>query len=110
MNDFSFALTAIALVLAIGGCLFAAVTAAAVRELRDRLQSLPVSRLLSLDKSVQDTQEVLAELAQRVKMMKVRSAVNHVRRGDQGEPDARLDPEAWRNWKNAQLRAGEFNS
>lgn len=109
MNAFSIVLIATSLALSLGACLFAARIAVRVQGLADQLQRLPVSQLLSLAKSVTETQDVLSELAQRVKMMKVRNAVNHVKRGDTDEPDARLDPEGWRRWKNAQLRAGEFN-
>lgn len=110
MSGFFIALIATSWVLSVAACLFAARIAARVQELADQLQRLPVSQLQSLAKSVTETQDVLSELAQRVKMMKVRNAVHHVKRGESDEPDARLDPEAWRRWKNAQLRAGEFNS
>jgi len=107
---FSTAFTVIGLILSAAACLFAARAAARAQELQDRLTVLPWSQLQSLASSLTDTQETLTELANRVKMMRVRNAVRHTDDSKNGEPDARLDPERWRIWKNAQLRAGEFNT
>jgi len=110
VTDFSTVFTVISLLLSAVAILFAALSAVRVRELQDRLTVLPWSQLQSLASSLTDTQETLAELAQRVKMMKVRNAVRHTDRDNDGEPDAKSDPERWRTWKNAQLRAGQFNT
>lgn len=68
------------------------------------------SQARSITTSLTEWQEVVAQLANSVKMTKVRKALTHTDRDKGGEPDARSDPEAWRAWKNAQLRAGQFNS
>ena len=77
---------------------------AGAESLPGKLRSLP-SRVESLEDSLAETQLALAEVANRVKMQKVRNAANHVKR-ETGEPDAASDPEAWRAWKNKQLRGG----
>jgi len=64
----------------------------------------------SLSQRLSECESTLSLLANKVKMMRVRSAVTHLDRDKGGEPDAKSDPERWRAWKNAQLRAGEFNS
>jgi hypothetical protein len=84
-------------------------SAARVQELQ---QAFPSFRKLDaelLNQRVNECEETLSLLANKVKMTKVRNAVTHVNRDKGGEPDARLDPEAWRTWKNAQLRSGQFN-
>jgi len=67
------------------------------------------SRVQSIITSHESWQELVTELARSVKMAKVRRGISS-NGSTQGEPDAKSDPERWRAWKNAQLRAGEFNS
>ena len=62
-----------------------------------------------LEQRLSEFEQTLSLLANRLKMTRVRNAVTHTERDKGGEPDAKLYPEAWRTWKNAQLRAGQFN-
>lgn len=67
------------------------------------------SRVQSIITSHESWQELVTELARSVKMAKVRRGISE--NGSKGgEPDPKADPEAWRAWKNASLRPGEFNS
>lgn len=84
---------------------FAARIASHARELpQARLRSVE-SRTESLVASLNDLQSTMEVLANRVKMQRVRNFAMHAVKSD-GEPDAATDPEGWRAWKNAQLRAG----
>jgi hypothetical protein len=60
--------------------------------------------------SLTELESVVASIAHSIKMTKVRKALTHTDRDKGGEPDAKSDPEAWRAWKNAQLRAGVYNN
>jgi hypothetical protein len=62
-----------------------------------------------LETRLSEYESTLSLLANRLKMTKVRNATMHLERDKGGEPDAASDPEGWRRWKNAQLRAGQFN-
>lgn len=62
-----------------------------------------------LEQRLSELEQTLSLLANKLKMTRVRNAVTHTDRDKKGEPDAKSDPEAWRTWKNAQLRAGQFN-
>jgi len=103
--------SAIASAMCLLGCLFVARSAARDSgSLHKRISSCE-STAQSVIISQREWQEVVTDLANQIKMTKVRKALNHTggtRPG--GEPDPKLDPEAWRAWKNAQLRAGQFNS
>lgn len=76
--------------------------------LRRKVTSIE-SGMQSVITSHESWQEVVTDLARSVKMAKVRKGIS-TQSGVNGEPDAKSDPEAWRAWKNAQLRAGVFNS
>lgn len=103
------ALSAIVCLGCLVGTLFAARNASHAQEsLRRRLRSCE-STTQSVITSQAEWQEVVANLANQVKMTKVRKALNHTDRDKGGEPDAKSDPEGWRAWKNAQLRAGVYN-
>lgn len=65
------------------------------------------SRVLLIERSVNDQGEVLTELANRVKMMKVRSAVRHGTMTDD-RPDPYKDPDAWRKAMNLELAKGRI--
>jgi hypothetical protein len=97
----SVALSLFALVIS----LYAARTANRLSAWRRANKESRASELQSLRDLIDEQGRALLEVANRVKMQRVRNAANHVR-GSQGEPDARTDPDAWRNWKNAQLRNG----
>jgi hypothetical protein len=84
-------------------------SAARVWELQQALQSFKPLAAQSLETRLNELEQTLSLVANRVKMTKVRNAVTHTDRDKDGEPDAKSDPERWRAWKNAQLRAGQFN-
>lgn len=109
MSAFSIALSVVALVFSLLTGLLLARVASRVQELRDLVARLPVSRLESLAASQAELAETMEQLANRVKMQRVRNAANHATGVRSGEPDARTDPEGWRAWKNAQLRTGVVN-
>lgn len=88
----------------------AARNAAAVQELQRAFQGFKRWDGRLLEQRLNECEETLSLVANRVKMTRVRNAVTHAERDKGGEPDARSDPEAWRAWKNAQLRAGVYNS
>ena len=85
-------------------------SAARVWVLQRRLDDFKTLDARLLETRLSEFEETLSLLANRVKMTRVRNAVTHAERDKGGEPDAKSDPEAWRAWKNAQLRAGVFNS
>jgi len=87
----------------------AARSAVAVQELRQAFQVLKRSDSKSFETRLDEYEKTLSLLANKLKMTKVRNAITHINRDSDGEPDAKSDPEAWRAWKNAQLRAGQFN-
>ena len=66
------------------------------------------SQLQLLQRSQNDQAEVLTELSNRVKMMKVRNSLRHGDK-DSAEPDPYKDPDGWRNMMNRKLAAAKFN-
>ena len=84
-------------------------TAGRVLELQLAFQRFKPLDAQSLEQRLSEFEQTLSLLANRLKMTRVRNAVTHTERDKGGEPDAKSDPEAWRTWKNAQLRAGVFN-
>jgi hypothetical protein len=84
--------------------LFAVRRASRVAELpQARLHSVEL-RLGSVESSLPEMAATISTVANSVKMARVRGASLHAV-GSHGEPDARTDPEGWRAWMNAQLRA-----
>jgi hypothetical protein len=65
------------------------------------------SKLLLLERSVNDQQEVLTELANRVKMMKVRNSLRHTSDPD-AMPDPYTAPDEWRKKMNLKLAMGRI--
>lgn len=59
--------------------------------------------------SVTEWQEVTQDLANQVKMHKVRKALKHSDPDASRAPDPRIDPEGWRAWQNRNLKPGVFN-
>lgn len=105
--------SALTAVLSLVLALWSARTARAALALSQVVRALPESQLQSLRDSIAELTQNQLDFANRLKMSKVRAAVRHADKSNgsaSGEPDARMDPEAWRAWKNAQLRAGTFNS
>jgi hypothetical protein len=104
-------LSVILCVLCLVGCLSVARNATRESEsVRRRLRSCE-SRLESIEHSLDDWKQTTLDLANQLKMRKVRAATTHSsgERGRTGEPDARVDPEGWRAWQNKQLRTGVVN-
>lgn len=110
MSDFSFALSVTACFLSVLAMICAVVIAVRVRELQDELTRFPVSRLRSVEQSLTDTQDALTEVANRVKMMKVRSAANHSDPDKRGLPDPYKDPDGWRKAMNARLHGAKIGA
>lgn len=105
-------LSALSFILSIAACLFAARRATQRPELQGRWRSSTDLRLASLETSRDELSATLADLANRVKMMRVRTAVNHVQaakgdaqvpRSPDDEPDPKTEPDRWREWMNARL-------
>lgn len=67
------------------------------------------SRLESLRASLDDVTTTLTDLANRVKMQRVRTVVNHGN-GKDADPDPYKDPEAWRKMMNLRIAANKFRS
>lgn len=98
---FSGALAATALVLSIIALRSAARAAAqAPDSLAARLSSTE-SGMRSLRGALDETQSALEEVANRVKMQRVRTAANHVK--EPSEPDPYKNPEEWRKAMNSRL-------
>lgn len=89
-----------------GWAAYVALRAVRVSESRLTLPRSLDSRVESLEQSVADSQSTLEQLANRVKMMKVRNAVNHV--PDRSSPDPYRDPNAWRAEMNRKLAFGKL--
>lgn len=108
-NAIFFAVTALLCVLCAAVSLYGARRAYRVSGSLARQLTSIESRVQSIITSHESWQEIVTELARSVKMAKVRRGISG-NGSTNGEPDAKSDPERWRAWKNAQLRAGEFNS
>lgn len=100
-TEFSIACSAIACLISLVAALSGVRTAARLRALQDQLLRLPVSKLESLAASQQELADTMEQLANRVKMQRVRTAANHVK--DDGAPDPHKDPERWRAWMNGRI-------
>lgn len=75
---------------------------AEVRLNASRIQSLTESHALSV--------EELQNLANRVKMQRVRSAADHATSSKpDGEPDPIRDPDKWRAWMNRKIAMARLN-
>lgn len=69
-----------------------------VRRTRSLESSMDSVRL-----TIDEHSNALSEVANRVKMMKVRNAANHTQ-GSSGEPDPYRDPDLWRKTMNARIQ------
>lgn len=96
-------LSVLSFILSIAACLFAARRVTRQPELQARWRSSTELRLSSLETSRDELSQNLADLANRVKMMRVRTTIAHP--GKQGEifPDPYKDPDGWRKQMNARI-------
>lgn len=109
MSATSFALIAVSFVLSLLALALAARAAKAVSELSARSESWKASRVESLDARLTETEETLSQLANRVKMMRVRNSVNHTSDPKpNGLPDPHRDPDGWRAAMNSRLARGKL--
>lgn len=102
-------LIALSLLASLVATFLAVRSAARVLELQLAFASFRPLDAKLLEQRLSESEQTLSLLANRLKMTRVRNAVTHTDRDKNGEPDAVSDPEGWRRWKNAQLRAGQFN-
>jgi len=98
-------------VLSVLACILSALAMKfAVRAARDAAASLRApphlseSRLKSLETSVAEQADALLEVANRVKMQRVRNAANHATGQPSTMPDPYRDPDGWRKAMNSRLR------
>jgi hypothetical protein len=111
LNGFFIASSVAALLLSLLACLCVAVIAARLRASLEVLPSSLASRVSSLETSRDEQAETLTTLANRVKMQRVRQAVNHVRSAeDSGNPDPYTNPDAWRRETNKQIAMKHLRS
>jgi len=106
--SFFYALTAIICLSCLAGTISGVLIARAERASLQRKVLLCESQIKLLRDSQEDLRLVVEGIAQSQKMQRVRRATTHAL-GSSGEPDAKSDPEAWRAWKNSQLRTGVVN-
>lgn len=115
--DFSTALTVGACLLSLVACWFAARTAIRQRVLLDHLRDLSLSHeelrshsgSAKLQSRLDELEQTVEVLANRVKMQKVRNAALHVQRdADPGLPDPYKDPDGWRRAMNTKLGLGKL--
>lgn len=110
MYEFSIALTAIGFATWLALTLFVARTAAHVRELRDQFARFKRSDTESLQLQLRELSETVEQLANRVKMQRVRNAINHVPDKPSTDlPDPHKDPDGWRRAMNAKLALAKLN-
>ncbi len=102
MNAISNALSVLACFLSILAVISAVRNAIQLRELQDQLVHSGASRVKLLETSIAEVRDELEGVANRLKMMRVRAATNHVRENP-AEPDPYKDPEAWRRSMNRRL-------
>jgi DNA repair ATPase RecN len=73
-----------------------------------RLRSVE-SRLQSVEQLAEEHTQAMTDLANRLKMIKVRSAASHGFKSDNELPDAYRDPEGWRRAMNSRLAQIKLN-
>lgn len=97
-----YALTVSVSVLCLTGCVFVAQRAAAERgSLLKRLRSCEL-QIESTRISVEESQQTLTEIANRVKMQTVRKAARHAA-GSSDEPDPYRSPDEWRSMMSRRI-------
>jgi len=101
-NGISFVLNAAMCSVSILAAIFAAMFAHRAAESRAAGACSCESKLQSLRGSLDDMAETMQGLADRVKMMKVRSATKHAT-SSSGEPDPYTNPDGWRKMMNSRM-------
>lgn len=103
MSGFFFASIVSLVALAIAAvAAYVALRAARVSESRLQVPRSLDLRVQSLEASAEDLRSTLEQLANRVKMMRVRNAVTHTDKSDT-VPDPFKDPDAWRKAMNRKM-------
>lgn len=102
MDGFFNALSVAAFILSILAALFSARLATLVQALREQLRAFPLSRLKSVETSQEEIAETVKQLANRVKMQRVRTAINHTN-DEPTNPDPYTNPDAWRRAANKRI-------
>ena len=111
MNVFFFALSVSAFGLSLLAASYTARIATAVRDLPlERLRSIE-SQTKSLENSVSEWSQTVTDLANSLKMTRVRAASTHASkaRTDDGLPDPFTDPDGWRKAMNKRIAMSRFN-
>lgn len=105
MSVISNVLNVSSFILSLGAVIYAVRLATLAREFAAQLRRSPLSRIQSLETSRDEMQQELLNLANRVKMIKVRRAADHVTgEGEAGKfPDPHTNPEAWRKAMNLDI-------
>jgi len=82
---------------------------AATASVHRRLSSIESQLTLAVT-SMEEWKKTTAQLSESIKMSKIRRGLSMTDRRStvDGEPDSAQDPEAWRAWMNARLRADKF--
>jgi len=73
-----------------------------------RLRSVE-SRLQSIEQLVEEHTQAMTDLANRLKMIKVRSATSHGSKTSDGLPDPYTDPDGWRKAMTAKIGMSRLN-
>jgi hypothetical protein len=103
--------TVISYALIVGTCVSSAIVAWRYARIAVVARESVLKRLRSCESKAQlaasaatELTELVDSVVQSQKMARVRKGTKHAT-GSHGEPDPLTDPEGWRNWKNAQIRA-----
>jgi flagellar basal body rod protein FlgC len=104
-QGFFFALTALICLGSTAATLYVAFAAKADWESLQRAVRSNASAIRSIEVTLQEHSDTLLEVANSVKMTKVRKALTHTKSKSE-PPDPTADPEGWRAWMNGQLRLG----
>lgn len=112
MTDFFSVLSVSSFILSIGTAFCVARIAIRVRELQDRLARSPISRIEYLEGFTESLTDEVKNLANRVKMIKVRRAADHVRDdAPKSElPDPYKNPDEWRAAMNSKLSRAKISA
>lgn len=96
------ALSVVACILSCGALYSAVRVVILVQALLAAKPPLSASRIASIETSLSETQDTLKDLANKVKMQRVRTAIHHDTPQNDG-PDPYKDPDAWRKQMNRNL-------